>query len=216
MPPTLVGSPSCCKVIMKEPGVWNVYDFTNQDNPHFALSPVGGERCSDILVNISASKNMRSMRVLANELANKLMGWVKESAFKDDKLSIVSSAYGGIILGSMVAEALDVPFCYTEKGPNGEQVWTGRFSPPDPQRAMVRVEDVYTTGATARAVREAILKVSPETQFLPVVAAAVDRTAGSSVDIISAVQLVGALVVPRAECPMCAAGSPRISPKGKR
>jgi len=70
---------------------------------------------------------------------------------------IVSPALGGVIIGYVVAEALDIPFVFTERK-EGRMALRRGFR-IDPNTNVVIVEDVVTTGKstreTADVVREA-------------------------------------------------------------
>ncbi len=61
---------------------------------------------------------------------------------------VVSPALGGVIIGYTVAEALDVPFVFTERKEGAMTLRRGfRIEPDEP---VVIVEDVVTTGKSTR------------------------------------------------------------------
>ena len=61
---------------------------------------------------------------------------------------IVAPAMGGVIIGYTVAEALDVPFVFTERK-DGQMTLRRGFTLGDGERAVI-VEDVVTTGKSTR------------------------------------------------------------------
>lgn len=61
---------------------------------------------------------------------------------------VVAPALGGVIIGYAVAEALDVPFVFTERK-DGQMTMRRGFSVADGERVVV-VEDVVTTGKSTR------------------------------------------------------------------
>jgi len=67
---------------------------------------------------------------------------------------IVSPALGGVIAGYVVAEALDIPFVFTERKEGKMTLRRGFSFPPD--AAVVIVEDVVTTGKSTRETAEVV------------------------------------------------------------
>ena len=67
---------------------------------------------------------------------------------------VVSPALGGVIIGYTVAEALDVPFVFTERKEGAMTLRRGfRIEPDEP---AVIVEDVVTTGKSTRETADVI------------------------------------------------------------
>ena len=88
---------------------------------------------------------------------------------------VISPAMGGIIFGYETARHLHTPFMFTERVEGAFQLRRG-FMVPDNAKILV-VEDIVSTGLSARECVEAIAKVGPR----PVaVACLIDRSGGKA------------------------------------
>jgi len=117
--------------------------------------------------------------------------------------TVASPAIGGIIIGFAVAQALNVPFIWTERE---NRVMTLRrgFSVEQGEKVLV-VEDVITTGGSTRECMKAL-----EDRGAKVVSAAsiIDRSDGKADVGVPRVSLVTLAVptYPADQCPLCARG----------
>jgi orotate phosphoribosyltransferase len=88
----------------------------------------------------------RHAKAVGNELASHIRGMLPAK--------IVSPALGGIIIGFAVAEALDIPFQFTERKEGRMALRRGfRIQEDEP---VVVVEDVVTTGKSTRETAEVV------------------------------------------------------------
>jgi orotate phosphoribosyltransferase len=88
----------------------------------------------------------RNAKALGEALAEKLRAL--------DPQKIVAPALGGVIIGYTLAEALDVPFVFTER--KDGQMTLRRGFRLQPGERVVIVEDVVTTGKSTRETRNVI------------------------------------------------------------
>jgi orotate phosphoribosyltransferase len=117
--------------------------------------------------------------------------------------TVASPAIGGIVIGFAVAQALNVPFVWTERE-NGVMTLRRGFSIAEGEKILV-VEDVITTGGSTRECIKAL-----EDRGAQVVAAAsiIDRSDGQADVGVPRVSLV-TLAVPTYSadlCPLCERG----------
>jgi orotate phosphoribosyltransferase len=130
--------------------------------------------------------------------------------FVDQNIDAVASpAIGGLVVGYVVAQALNVRFLWTERQ-NGEMKLRRGFSVKPGERLVV-VEDVITTGGSTRECIDVLTKAGGS-----VVAAAsvIDRSNGKADVGVPRFSLVS-MEVPAyrpEECPMCAAGTTAVKP----
>ena len=89
---------------------------------------------------------------------------------------IVSPALGGVIIGHETARALDVPLLFTERGEDGRMALRRGFT-IGPNRGVVVVEDVVTTGGSTR---EVIDLVTAQKAHVVGVAAMVNRSGSAN------------------------------------
>ncbi len=118
--------------------------------------------------------------------------------------SIVSPALGGLVIGHETAAALGVPFRFTERHA-GEMTLRRGFEIEAGSRVAV-VEDVVTTGGSAREAIEVVERLGGE---VVAAGAIIDRSGGGSrfaVPLESLLKLGLESYVPD-ECPLCAQGS---------
>jgi len=123
--------------------------------------------------------------------------------------AVVSPALGGVVIGHEVAEALGVPFRFTERK-DGEMTLRRGFRMAPGERVVV-VEDVVTTG---RSTREAAAVVEAAGGRVVAVGAIVDRTGGREVFDVPFFHLLE-LDLPAwapADCPLCKEGRPIDKP----
>ena len=130
--------------------------------------------------------------------------------FKGQEIEAVASpAIGGLIIGFVVAQALDVPFTWTERE-NGVMTLRRGFNVRDGEKILV-VEDVITTGGSTRECISAL-----ENRGAQVVGAAsiIDRSNGTAdvgVPRISLATLDVPVYQPE-ECPLCSTGTKAVKP----
>ena len=117
--------------------------------------------------------------------------------------TVASPAIGGIVIGFAVAQALNVPFVWTERE-NGVMTLRRGFSVEQGEKVLV-VEDVITTGGSTRECMKAL-----EDRGAKVVSAAsiIDRSDGKADVGVPRVSLVTLAVptYPADQCPLCARG----------
>jgi orotate phosphoribosyltransferase len=127
--------------------------------------------------------------------------------------TIASPAIGGLIIGFATAEALNVPFFWTERA-GGVMTLRRGFSVRHGERILV-VEDVITTGGSTRECIAALQRYGAD-----VVGAAsiIDRSNGAADVGVPRVSLA-TLDVPAYkpdDCPLCAKGEPVIKPGSRQ
>jgi orotate phosphoribosyltransferase len=135
--------------------------------------------------------------------ARELGGWVAEGLRPFGVESVLSPALGALIIGHEVAEALAVPFRFTERKEGRMELRRG-FSLRAGERVAV-VEDVVTTG---RSTLETVEVVRAQGAELVAVAAILDRTGGRhpfAVPFVSLAELE-LQTWTAGDCPLCAAG----------
>ncbi len=123
--------------------------------------------------------------------------------------TVASPAIGGLIIGFATAQALDVPFIWTERQ-SGTMTLRRGFSVKPGERILV-VEDVITTGGSTR---ECIAALAERGANVVAAASVIDRSNGNADVGVPRVSLVS-LDVPRyesADCPMCARGEKAVKP----
>lgn len=111
---------------------------------HFRLS--SGLHSANYVQCARLLEHPQNARALGQALAERLRGMEPEK--------IVAPALGGVIIGYTVAEALDLPFVFTERKDGQMQLRRG-FTVVDGQRIVI-VEDVVTTGKSTRETADAI------------------------------------------------------------
>jgi orotate phosphoribosyltransferase len=124
--------------------------------------------------------------------------------------SILAPALGGVIIGHEAAEALGVPFRFTERA--GERMALRRGFELRPGERIVVVEDVVTTG---KSTLETVAVAEAAGAEVVAVASIIDRSGGRHGFAVPFASLV-ALDLPTwrpEECPLCAAGEmPAVKP----
>ena len=127
---------------------------------------------------------------------------------------VIGSDHAGATLSFAVAASMRAQHDFTEKGPDKTQVWK-RFEIL-PGETVLQVEELVTTTGTLQAVRRGIRGGNHfRVEFAPVVATLVNRSSITEFDGNPIVHMVHFDIqswTPE-ECPLCAAGSPRVRPK---
>lgn len=131
---------------------------------------------------------------------------------------VVGSAYAAITFSYEVAKRLQALHGFVEKDPTNpkKMVWD-RVTIPN-GAIVLQCEESITTLGTTMEVRRAVEEGNPESvRWLPYVATVIYRPSDLRItnDSIGIVYLVGRQVQTwkPEECPLCAAGSPRMRPK---
>jgi orotate phosphoribosyltransferase len=127
--------------------------------------------------------------------------------------AVASPAIGGLVIGFATAQALAVPFVWTERQ-NGEMTLRRGFTLAEGTRILV-VEDVITTGGSTR---ECIAALEANGGKVTAAASIIDRSNGTADVGVPRVSLVS-LDVPSykpEECPLCASGIEAVKPGSRR
>ncbi|MBU2545058.1 hypothetical protein KKC65_01190 [Patescibacteria group bacterium] len=187
----------------------------NSKNPHAVLT---SGKCSNGYFNCSKVFSCPNIcATLADQLAHRIS--INETDW------VVSSSYAAITFGHEVAKAFGAQFGFTEKDPQNpkKQIWK-RFSIPEGSNVL-QVEELITTSGTFKEVRRAITERNPEpVNFFPIIATLIHRPEnlpmsykiGSKKN--ETVQIEALIekevwAVEQKDCPLCEAGSKRLSPK---
>lgn len=165
---------------------------------HFLLT---SGKHSDVYVE---KARMLEDPVLVARLAQEIASWHERIE------AVVSPAVGAIPLGFAVAGAAGARFLYAERE-DGRMTLRRGFSLSRGERTLV-VEDVVTTGGSAREVWELVGAAGAEALG---VAALVDRTGGPVAFPLRALVRVEARVFEPRDCPLCSAGEP-LAGRGSR
>lgn len=123
--------------------------------------------------------------------------------------SVLAPALGGLIIGHEVAEALGVPFRFTERKDGVMELRRG-FELRTGERVVI-VEDVITTG---KSTAETVVLARAAGAVVVAVGAIIDRSAGSnpfSLPFFSLVKL-DLPAHPADQCPLCREGVPIVKP----
>ena len=127
--------------------------------------------------------------------------------------TVASPAIGGIVIGFAVAQALNVPFVWTERD-NGVMTLRRGFSVAEGEKILV-VEDVITTGGSTR---ECIKVIEDRGAQVVAAASIIDRSDGQADVGVPRVSLV-TLAVPTYSadlCPLCERGIAIIKPGSRQ
>jgi orotate phosphoribosyltransferase len=127
--------------------------------------------------------------------------------------TVASPAIGGLIIGFATAQALRVPFIWTERE-NGVMTLRRGFAVQPNERVLV-VEDVITTGGSTRECIDALEKHGAK---VAAAASIIDRSNGTADVGVPRVSLVS-LDVPSYEpdkCPLCAQGIAAVKPGSRK
>lgn len=127
--------------------------------------------------------------------------------------AVVSPAIGGLIVGFAAAQALDIPFFWTERE-NGTMTVRRGFTVKENEKLLV-VEDVITTGGSTR---ECIAAVENLGAKVTAAASIIDRSGGTADVGVPRVALA-TLEVPvykPEDCPLCAHGDVAVKPGSRK
>jgi orotate phosphoribosyltransferase len=193
-------------------------DKPSSKTPHIELTP---EICTTAYFDCPRLAYYPNIiEILGRQLAGKIK---KENIGKIDW--IVSSAYTSITFANEVAKALGVRYINVEEDPTNSHARTmfwRRATLPRGSR-ILQIEDIIATRKTIDKVRQVVGEGNTEKglEFLPVVGCFVYRPAISAEDNkedeLKVISLITKKIwtCPKNQCPLCAAGSPRYSLKGK-
>lgn len=193
----------------KENAVWF---FNYQGDPKAPHAELTSGLCSDGYV--------KSALVLSNPLVVKLLTLELVSRFPHRNVGkvdwVIGSAYAAITFSYEVARRLGARHGFTRRDPANPQrmVWNDFMIPRG--ASVLQCEELITTKNTILEVRRAVQEGNPEfVFFLPDAATIIYRPpklqGGGMIDIISLVTRVVQTWEP-GQCPLCAAGSPRLRP----
>ena len=134
-------------------------------------------------------------------------------AFRDDNVQrVVGPALGGVILAYEVARILGVPCAFAERA--GKKLEFRRGFTFTPGERILVVEDIVTTGGSARLVVEAVREAGAE----PIGAAVLVNRSGEPLELgapaISLLDLDIPTYDPK-DCPLCKMGVPLHAPGSK-
>lgn len=134
------------------------------------------------------------------------------SMFSESDIDLVASpALGGIIIGYATAEALDVPFVFTERD-SGAMVLRRGFE-IEPEQKVLIVEDVITTGGSANEVTKLLEKIGAN---IVGIGAIVQRAEVSISHNLRTLIKMETTAHKYSDCPQCKDGVPLQSPGSKR
>ncbi|HXG58669.1 MAG TPA: orotate phosphoribosyltransferase [Thermoanaerobaculia bacterium] len=162
---------------------------------HFKLS--SGLHSPDYVQCALLLQHPRNAKALGEALAARVRPMRPEK--------IVSPALGGVVIGYAVAEALDLPFVFTERK-DGEMVLRRGFRIAQGERVVV-IEDVVTTG---RSMKEAAKAVADRGGLVFGFGSILDRNGGKNpfdapYESLLALELE---TYEEASCPLCASAVP--------
>lgn len=193
--------------------LWNYEGEPSPNKPHAELT---SGLCSNGYVDCPRLLSHPNVTdILANTLVVKLaIAAVVEVDW------VVSSAYAAITFGHEVAKVFGARFGNTVKDPTDPEqkrmLWRRLTIPRG--ATVLQVEELITTMGTTQEVRRAVKQGNAEpVEFLSAVGTLVHRPADPAAvlrdnNIISVLEME-IWTKPPEECPLCAAGSPRVKPK---
>ena len=189
-----------------------VWFFNYNGDPKAPHAELTSGLCSDGYVN--------SAPVLSDPPTVQILGfWMTQRLAKRNvgKVDwVVGSAYAAITFSFEVARQLGARHGFVEKDPANpkKMVWNRLTIPGNAE--VLQCEELITTLGTTMEVRRAVDEGNPEpVRWLPDVATAIhwpNKFQGGLIDVISLVAREVQSWKPE-ECPLCAAGSPRLRPK---
>ncbi|HEX7192881.1 MAG TPA: orotate phosphoribosyltransferase [Thermoanaerobaculia bacterium] len=143
----------------------------------------------------------RNAKAIGEALGEKIRGFGARK--------IVAPALGGVIIGYTVAEALDVPFIFTERKEGAMTLRRGfRLGDGEP---VVIVEDVVTTGKSTRETAEVIAKHGGRVAAF----ASILNRSGKANPFdapYESLMSLGLETYEESDCPLCASGAAIDSP----
>ena len=159
---------------------------------------------------LHSPKYLQCALALQNPIDAEKFGKAIAEKFADETFDTVASpAIGGLVIGFVVAQALNIQFIWTERE-NGAMTVRRGFTIEENERILV-VEDVITTGGSTRECIEALEKHGAKVTNA---ASIIDRSNGRADVGVPRITLAS-LDVPSYEtedCPMCANGEIAIKP----
>jgi orotate phosphoribosyltransferase len=165
---------------------------------HFRLS--SGLHSRDYVQCARLLQDPRVARTIGEALARKIA--LQPSA-------VVSPALGGVIIGYTVAEALGVPFVFTERKDGAMTLRRGfRLSPGE---RVVIVEDVVTTGKSTRETADVVRAHGGEVAGFASILNRSGKANPFDAPYVSLLSL-DLETYDEASCPLCAAGTPLDAP----
>ncbi|MBI4256478.1 hypothetical protein HY626_00280 [Candidatus Uhrbacteria bacterium] len=175
--------------------------------PHAELT---SGRCSNGFVDVLRVLRYANLcELLGRQLAVKI-----DDAYRGRVDWVVGSDHAAATLSFAVASFNGAQHDFTEKGSDKIQLWK-RFE-IGRDEVVLQVEELVTTTGTLQAVRDGLRRAHDhEVQFAPVVACLVHRAPTHEFEgspIVSLIHFDIQTWAPE-ECPLCAAGSPRVRPK---
>lgn len=189
-----------------------VWFFDYKGDPKEPHAELTSSLCSDSYVNSPlVMSHPQTVQTLAFWMTRQLE---KKNVRKVDW--VIGSAYAAITFSFEVARHLGARHGLAKKDPADpkKMVWDELVIPGHAE--VLQCEDVVTTLGTALEVRRAVEEGNPElVRWLPDVATAIHWPAkfqGGLIDVVSLVAREVQSWKPE-ECPLCAAGSPRLRPK---
>jgi len=174
---------------------------------HFQLT---SGRHSDTYVQCArVLENPALTTKLAREMVARLLHSSEESCKPD---FVVAPAVGGIIIGFAVAQALNLPFVFTERQ-EGVMVLRRAFEIPAGARVLI-VEDVVTTGGSVQEVVRIVLESGAQ---VAAVSSLIDRGGDLAfeADYYPLLSMEVESWLPK-DCEACKAGVPIDSPGSRR
>jgi len=181
-------------------------------DPHAELSR---GKCSDGFVDVLRVLRYTNLcRIMATELVKRYNRTGLNNVLPSELDWVIGSDHAGAALSYEVARQMRAQHDFTEKGPDGTQVWK-RFA-IQPEENVLQVEELVTTTGTLLAVRDGIRKGNPHpVRFKPIVLTLVHRSdtyefEGSP---ILHVRHYDIQTWDPKDCPLCTQGSKRIKPK---
>ncbi len=166
---------------------------------HFRLS--SGLHSSDYVQCALLLEHPRIAKAIGSELASRIRDLAPSK--------IVSPAFGGVIIGYAVAEALDVSFQFTERKDGRMTLRRGfRVSKDEP---VVIVEDVVTTGKSTRETANVVRAAGGRVVGF---ASILNRSGRENLFDAPYVSLLtmGLETYGETICPLCASGAPLDAP----
>ncbi|MDD5567061.1 MAG: hypothetical protein PHH01_02605 [Patescibacteria group bacterium] len=186
---------------------WIRPDVQDPNIPH-ALLTKGGH--SNGFINTLVVLSYTNLcHILAHQLVNRI-----RRAYDGPINWVVGSDHAGAALSHSVAFILNARHDFTEKGPDGTQVWRRHRIPAG--EIVLQVEELMTTSGTLMAVRNGIRAGNPEPVTLaPVVGVLVHRSDVTEIEdtpVISTFHFDITNWTPEG-CPLCPIGSKALPPK---
>jgi orotate phosphoribosyltransferase len=179
----------------------------NPKDPHAELH---SGKCSDGFIDtLRALVHSNFCLGMAHMLAGKIRG-----SYKGPIDWVIGSDHAGAVFSQNVAVALGAKHDFTEKGENKTQLWKRFWI--EPGEVVLQVEELMTTAATFKEVRDGIRQGNgSDVTFAPVAGVLVHRSEVSRIEDTEIVSFAhyDIKVWDPAECPLCKQGSKRFKPK---